>query len=134
MSLILLDTSAVLAHFFQESGSEIVQDLLVDREQNIAICVITLFEFRFVLKEKKVRDPDIVEAVKMYEDLLPDALAVDFRAVQHAIKVREASSERIPMTDALIAGCAISNAATLVHRDKHLDAIPVALLKSIRLG
>jgi predicted nucleic acid-binding protein len=134
MSLVMLDTSAVLAHFFQESGFGIVQQLLTDHEKRTSICAITLFEFRFVLREKKVKEADIIEAEQMYKDLIPDVFAVDLKAVQQAVTAREAAAVRIPMTDALVAGCAICNSATLVHRDKHLDAIPQTLLRSIRLG
>ena len=47
--------------------------------------------------------------------------------------IRHSCPNRLPLVDALIAGCATAAGLTLVHRDSHLDAIPTAVLAVLRL-
>ena len=53
-------------------------------------------------------------------------------AVAHqTIALREATSERLPTIDGLIAATAVVRGLTLVHRNPHLAAIPANLLTQI---
>ena len=60
-------------------------------------------------------------------------MSLDADATLAAIRIRRASPVRLPMVDALIAGCAAAAGLTLVHRDFHMDAIPASELKMLRL-
>ncbi|MBA4386684.1 MAG: hypothetical protein C0404_01815 [Verrucomicrobia bacterium] len=133
MSLFILDTSALCAHFMEENGWQMVQDLFDDPEEGVTIAAVTLFEFHFVLKAKGVAVADITETTRIYGDVLSNPIPADAEAVREAIRLRESVPGRLTLADALIAGCAVSREATLVHRDKHLSEIPDRLLKQIRL-
>ena len=50
-----------------------------------------------------------------------------------AVRIENESLERLPLVDALIAGCAKTENATLVHRDTHMALILSELLLQINL-
>ena len=60
-------------------------------------------------------------------------IILDETATLSAIQIRKACRNRLPLVDALIAGCAASRGYTLVHRDPHLDGIPADQLTMLRL-
>lgn len=134
MNVHLLDTSALLAHFFGESGWETVESLLENRECRVDVCVVTMFEFNCVLRAKGVSPADIQDVSGAYSGMFSSALPVDVPAIQHAIRLRERLATRIPLADALVAGCALSRGAVLVHRDTHMTMIPEDLLKQVCLA
>jgi PIN domain nuclease of toxin-antitoxin system len=47
----LLDSSALIAHFFGEPGADRVQDLLADNQLQTGTSILVLFEFEVRLKE-----------------------------------------------------------------------------------
>lgn len=121
MTAHLLDTSALLAHYFAESGSIEVQRILADGHALLA--TPSLLEFRVRLRAHGV--PEIAEAdLQRYRRLIDAVLIIDDEVAQRAWDVRKAASARVPAADALIAGCAAHADATLVHRDAHFAAIP----------
>jgi len=68
-----------------------------------------------------------------YGLLFTKALPADEGVAHQAIALREATPERLPTIDGLIAATAVVQGFTLVHRDPHLAAIPATLLKQIQL-
>lgn len=84
----------------------------------------------------KVVVPDFAErqrTLRIYTDLLAQALPVTREEAQAALELREASPTRLPNADALIAATAKLRSATLIHRDAHLAAIPAELLRQYQL-
>jgi predicted nucleic acid-binding protein len=133
MTAYLLDTSAALAHAYQEPGYERVQALFHDGTAVLMLAAPSLLEMETSLTTR-IRDDAQREALtEHYGGLLAQVVPVDRTAVLAAIALRNAATKRLPAVDAMIAGCAAANDAILVHRDPHFDAIPASRLKTLRL-
>ena len=66
----VLDTSAILAHYFDEPGAEMVERLWYDPRNRIGLCVLSMPELKGRLTVE-VDDPDEVErAFRQYVDEL----------------------------------------------------------------
>lgn len=134
MSRYLLDTSAVIAHFFQETGGDAVERLFNDPSNVVTVCAVTFLELHSVLKAKAIPPAEIAETIALYDEIVAEVFPADLEAVRHAIDIRGSLRERLPLADALIAGCAACHGATLVHRDSHLATIPEHLVKQVLLS
>jgi predicted nucleic acid-binding protein len=120
----VLDTSALLAHFFDEPGADAVQSLWDSGSEKPGICAVTVTELKARLKEELASSEEAQEAVEAYFDELTVCLPVDRAVAELAWQVKESCPDRIPLVDALIAGTARAFNAVLVHRDPHLARIP----------
>lgn len=69
----------------------------------------------------------------VYEPLFYTVLVTDNEVAHQAISLRDATPQRLPTIDALIAATAVVHGLTLVHRDPHLGAIPLSLLPQVQL-
>jgi predicted nucleic acid-binding protein len=130
----LLDSSAILAHYFHEPGAESVDRLLADKQNAVGMCVISLLEVAGRLTEEGVVATERDRALRLYRELCVALCPVDEPVVMKAMEIKAAMRPRLPAIDALIAGCAASHGAILVHGDPHMDAIPERLLAKIRLS
>ncbi|MDE0449304.1 MAG: PIN domain-containing protein [Spirochaetaceae bacterium] len=129
----VLDTSAILAHYFDEPGAEMVERLWYDSVNRIAVCVLSLPELKGRLTVE-VDDPQEVErAFRQYVGELTTTLIVDRRTADSAMLLRESADTRLPLVDAGIAGCAHVHSAVLVHRDPHLASISRELVAQVVL-
>jgi len=124
----VLDTSALLAHAFQEPGWERVRQLLREEEAVLGLSAAVLFELHVRLQERGVLAPH-PSAVAQYEALFDVAIPVDNAVARAAVELKRHTPKRLPALDALIAACAKVHDAILVHRDPHLAQIPAHLLK-----
>jgi predicted nucleic acid-binding protein len=124
----ILDTSALLAHAFQEPGWERVRGLLRHEGAVLGLSAAVLFELHNRLHERGVLDkhPD---AIAEYESLFDVPVPVDNAVAKLAFELKRDTPERLPAIDALIAACAKLHGAVLVHRDPHMARIPAHLLK-----
>ena len=129
----LLDTSALLAHFREESGYDVVERLLAEHSREVFISAITWLEFHVCLKALISDAKARAETLAIYGELLAEARPVTQEVARAAFDLREQILPRIPNGDALIAATAKLEGATLVHRDPHLSAIPPRLVKQIVL-
>lgn len=129
----VLDTSAILAHYFDEPGAQIVANLWDEPGNRVGICVLTLPELRARLEAEIDDQEEIERAFKEYVSDLAAALVVDRTAAERAMLLRRHAAQRLPLTDAIIAGCAHAHAAVLVHRDRHMASIPQQSLAQIVL-
>jgi predicted nucleic acid-binding protein len=129
----LLDSSAILAHYFHEAGVDVVDQLLADKQNAVGICVISLLEVEGRLTEEGVEAKERDRALRLYRELCVAICPVDEPVVAKATELKAAARPRLPAIDALIAGCAASHGAVLVHADPHMDAIPERFLAKIRL-
>ena len=128
---LLLDTSALCAHFLDEPGADEVDALLAAR--TTSVCVLTWFEMRFVLKRMGVSSRDALGAERIYRAVVPQTWVVDETVVEAAILLRESAGDRLPMADALIAGCAVVHDGILVHRDRHFMTLPIQRVRQKQL-
>ncbi len=129
----ILDTSALLAHFFDEPGAEIVEGLWASGTATPGISVLTAAELRIRLGSELSDASEAEAAIGHYLNELTVNLPVDRAVAECAWQLRVAASRRIPLVDALIAATARSIGATLVHRDPHLRSIPEGLLSQVEL-
>jgi predicted nucleic acid-binding protein len=120
----VLDTSALLAHYFDEPGADMVQRLWSSASGKPGICAVTVTELKTRLAEELVDEAEAQQALDAYLDELTVCLPVDRKVAELAWQVRESASRRIPLVDALIAATARAFDAVLVHRDPHLACIP----------
>ena len=129
----LLDTSAVLAHYLDEPGAQEVSALLETGPDKVALAAPSWPELARRLKEL-IDDPSEREKVfRSYTRDLCACVVLDEAAARAAVRIQEASPARLPLVDALIAGCAASADLILVHRDRHFDSVPGTLLQTVRL-
>ena len=131
--LCLLDTSALLAHYREEPGSDIVERLLDGRPDQVRVSAVSWLEFHIRLKDLIPDRQARAEVLSIYQELLAEVLPVTGEVARAAFELREHLSDRIPNGDALIAATAKLAGATLVHRDPHMALIPVKLVKQIVL-
>jgi len=127
----LLDTSALCAHFLGEPGADEVDKILAAR--TATVCVLTWFELRFVLKHLGVSPRDALSAERVYRAVVAESWAVDDTVIESAVTLRETAGDRLPMADAIIAGCAVAHELILVYRDQHFEALPANRLRQIKL-
>jgi len=124
----VLDTSALLAHAFQEAGWERVREILRDERAVLGLSAAVLFELHLRFHTRGVLDHH-PHAVAEYESLFDVAIPVDNAVATLAFELKRDTPERLPAIDALIAASAKLHDAVLVHRDPHFGAIPNHLLK-----
>lgn len=124
----LLDTSALLAHYRQEDGWEVVQALFEDDEAELHIASVTLTEFGRRLYALGATESEAKETLARYESLFATNVAVDADVAKTAFVIGCHTPRRLPLVDALIAAAAQTKGAILVHRDEHMRAIPSSLL------
>ncbi|MEO5915157.1 MAG: type II toxin-antitoxin system VapC family toxin [Luteolibacter sp.] len=129
----LLDTSALLTHYLDESGAEELDQLFAGGPSRIAVSVITWVELERRLAELVDDVKERNRVFHLYTEVLTSAVPVSADVAREAIRVRAACPSRIPMVDCLIAASAVSLGLVLVHRDKHMDGISSKNLKVTRL-
>lgn len=130
----LLDTSTLLAHYRKEAGWENVQDLFDTVDAEIIMASVSPAEFGRRLLELGASEDEAQEAILNYRLLCSDAVAIDADVAMSAFMIACRTPLRLPLIDALIAAAAQSRNAILVHRDRHMHAIPVELLKQQALS
>lgn len=129
----LLDTSAWLAHVFDESGAEEVDQIFTDPKIGVYLSVLSLLEVYVRLKAmgRQERWPAVYNT---YAALFTKILPIDEQVVMAAIQLRAATPARLPTVDGLIAATAAVHNLVLVYRDLHLASIPVENVRQMRLS
>jgi predicted nucleic acid-binding protein len=120
----LLDTSAWLAHYREETGGERVQALFDDSDAQIMIAAVSLAEFARRLRDLGASRQQITNSLSGYEQLFSRIVQVDETVALAAFEIICRTRQRLPLVDAIIAAAALSQGAYLVHRDEHMRAIP----------
>ena len=129
----VFDTSALFAHCLEESGYQIVEDILDRHRDQTYISAITWLEFQARLEEILPAPDSRQEILACYAGLFASPLPVTKDVVTAALDIRKQTRLRLPNADAIIAATALEKAATLVHRDSHLAAIPARLVRQLVL-
>jgi predicted nucleic acid-binding protein len=119
----LLDTSAILVHFLDEPGADLVTNLLSAGKRSVFLSAPSWAELERRLNELLPNQKEVERVWEYYTQELCGFLPLDEAAVRAAIVLRRAAAERLPLVDSLIAGCAFSKDMVLVHRDKHIGKI-----------
>ncbi len=129
----LLDTSAVLAHYFDEPGADAVQKLWAEAGQKPGISAVTVAELKGRLTKELAHSREAEGAAEAYLGELTVCLPVDRAVAEIAWQIRAATPQRLPLVDALIAATARVAGAILVHKDPHMARIPAQLVKQLVL-
>jgi len=119
----VLDTSAVLAHYFNEPGAEEVDRLWQDHRNEIGLCALSVTELQGRLRVLVTDAAEVERAMKLYTEEITTMLAVDYAVARRAADLRQAATLRVPLVDAVIAAAAGLASAVLVHRDPHYAAL-----------
>ena len=120
----LFDTSAILAHYFDEPGADEVYQLFQTRSCRLAISVLTIPELKTRLLEESDDPTESDRASDLYINVLTGHVAVTKPIAGLAARIRESTPQRLPLVDAVIAACAAHQNCILVHRDPYMSAIP----------
>ena len=130
--IVLLDSSAWLAHLFAESGVEQINTLFDELKNEVYIASLSIPEVYGRLKAigREAHWPDVW---RTYNRLFTGVLAVDEAVAHQAILLRTATPKRLPTMDGLIASTAVVHNLTLVHRDAHFSTIPTSILPQLYL-
>ncbi|MBT9556632.1 MAG: PIN domain-containing protein [Myxococcales bacterium] len=123
MAGVLLDTTALLCHWFDEPGASRVDDILAT--ELVFIAAVSEFEFVVVATHRGIERSVAEAAFGRYSALSGDTVPITQTIVRRALALRAAAKGRIPTVDCLIAGVAAERGLRLVHRDEHLSATPV---------
>ncbi len=129
----ILDTSAILAHYFDEPGASEVDALWRQKGNTPAICVLTIPELRTRLQAEIADQTEVERVFDLYVNQLAVCLPVDRATAEEAMQLRLTSPSRLPLVDACIAGCARRHQCILVHRDPHMDTLPSDHIRQLRL-
>ena len=132
--LYLLDTSALIAHYRQEAGWERVQAIFDDESAGVIIASVTLPGFARRLLDLGANSAEIRQTLAAYQVLFSDIVAVDAGVAMAAFEIGHRTPYRLPLVDALIAAAAQLQEACLVHRDRHMIAIPAEIISQIHLA
>lgn len=110
-----------MQNYFEEAGAE------------FRVASLSLAEFfRRMAALGEPREKTAV-AWGTYRRMFREVVPVGQEAAEEAVRMGEAANGRLPLTDALIAGCAKLSRSRLLHADPHFERIPKALLKQERL-
>lgn len=128
----LLDSSAIIAYYFDEPGADQVAVLLEDNRNPPAVSCITQIEFWSRLRS--LGDEASFEASWKEISEIVSIEPLTNAAATRAREIRQACADRVPAVDALIAATASIRDVTLVHRDPHFGSIPARYLKQLCIG
>lgn len=125
---ILLDSSAVFAHLFDEPGAGEVRALFHDPQAEVSLCILTALELLAALNSRG--GGDRFDGIwRQYRQIVDTVRPLDEPVAMKAVELRRGADGRLLNGDALIAATAVLTGATLVHRDVHFLAIPGDLLR-----
>jgi predicted nucleic acid-binding protein len=132
--LYLLDTSVLIAHYRQEASRERVQAIFEDGSAGVIVAGVTFPGFARRLRDLGASSAEIRQTLADYQMLFSDIVAVDAAVAMAAFEIGYRTPQRLPLVDALIAAAAQVRQACLVHRDRHMTAIPAEIVSQLHLA
>ena len=129
----VFDTTAVLAHYFNEPGAEQVHALLADKSVGVGFAALSLLDLKARLVAS-VADPREAErAFRLYAGELMATIPVTRDVAELAEAILRQTDDDLSLLEAIVAATAKSAGAVLVHRDPLLARLPVSLLNQYAL-
>lgn len=129
----LLDTSALLVLYRSENGFEKVAGLFEDPDHDILLCALSVAEFGRKLRELGLDAEEVGTLLDAYLPMFTEIVPADVAVSRAALALIAQVPARLPLVDSLIASAALARGACLVHKDKHMAAIPEKLLPRVDL-
>jgi predicted nucleic acid-binding protein len=127
----LLDTSALLLHYFKAPGADRIHRIISDENHSILVASVSITDLGRCLVATGCDPMEARSSALSYATLSERVVPGDTAVSARAFELGVASRTRLPLVDALIAACASIFDATLVHRDDHFLAIPPDLLSQV---
>jgi predicted nucleic acid-binding protein len=125
----VFDTTAVLAHYFNEPGADAVNALFADKAVEVGIPALSLLELKSRLAASVTDAAEVKRAFQLYADELMTALPVTRDVTELADKILHDAKDGLTVTDAIVAATARQAGAVLVHRNAQLARLPSTLLR-----
>jgi predicted nucleic acid-binding protein len=130
----LLDTSALLALYLKEPKADQVLALFDDPQRDILLSSLSIAEFGRKLRDLG-RDQDTIgHTLDLVLQLFARVVPLDAAMARTSLRLMASVPLRLPMVDSLIAASALAHGACLVHKDKHMAAIPPEILPALNLA
>lgn len=131
-NLFLLDTSSLLTYIEDEEGSDIVNNLLIESENEqiiIFVSFISLVEIFYITIQEKGEE-EAIERIKMIKSLAVEMIESNETFSLKAGRLK--AQNKISFADAYIAATSIELGSILVHKDPEFEKIK-PYLKQIKL-
>ncbi len=129
----VFDTSAILAHYFEEPGADQVNALLAENAVEPGLPAVALLELKARLAAT-VRDAAAAaRAFQLYSEELIAPIPVTREIVARAEEILRRTDSPLTMTEAITAATARHEGALLVHRSPNLARIPGDLVRQCAL-
>ena len=129
----LLDTSALLVLYRKEPEVDRVLALFDDPQHDILLSTVSVAEFGRKLRELGKDREEIEDTLDQFMQLFSHVVPLDEAVARASFRLVESVPLRLPMADSLIAASALVHGACLVHKDKHMAAIPPEVLPTLNL-
>lgn len=129
----LLDTSALLVLYRKEPEVDRVLALFDDPQHDILLSTVSVAEFGRKLRELGKKREEIEDTLDQFMQLFSHVVPLDEALARASLRLVESVPLRLPMADSLIAASALVHGACLVHKDKHMAAIPLEVLPTLNL-
>lgn len=130
----LLDTSALLVFHRKEPEVDRVLTLFEDSQNDVLLCALSVAEFGRKLRELGQFQEEIERTIDLHLPLFARIEKVDERIALASLRLIGNLTVRLPTIDSLIAATALVHEACLVHKDKHMAAIPPEVLPTLDLA
>ena len=130
----LLDTSALLVFYRKEPEVDRVPKLFEDPQSDLLLCAVSVAEFGQKLREMGQTQEEIERTIHLHLPLFTCVEKVDEAIALTSLRLIHSMAVRLPMIDSLIATTALVHKACLVHKDKHMAAIPPEVLPTLNLA
>ncbi len=125
----VLDTSAILAHYFDEPGADLVNALLVDNTLEVGLPAVALLDLRTRLDAAVSDAVEARRAYRLYAEELITAIPVTRETIAAAEEILPASGGQLTFLETVAAATARHAGAVLVHRSPRLARLPGQLLQ-----
>lgn len=132
--IFLLDTSALLVLYRKEPEVDQVLTLFDDPQHDILLSTVSMAEFGRKLRELGKNRDEIEDTLDQFVQLFSRIIPIDEAVARASLRLVESVPLRLPMVDSLIAASALVHQASLVHKDKHMAAIPSEVLPTLNLA
>jgi len=124
----VLDSSAVLAHYFNEPGADEVNSLFADNAAEVGMPAVSLLELKTQLNASVADAREVERAFRLYSGELLAAIPVTGEVAELADGILRNTDGRLTLTEAIAAAIARRDGAVLVHRNRQLARLPNSLL------
>jgi predicted nucleic acid-binding protein len=111
-----------------------VLTLFDDPQHDILLSTVSVAEFGRKLRELGKNQEEIKETLDLFMQLFSRVVPLDEVVARTSLQLTDSIPLRLPMVDALIAASARVPEACLVHKDKHMAAIPPEVLPTLNLA